>query len=160
MKKIIFVSGLAILLAGCNEGQVEEVSAAVETPDPEVKLDRVGDKKDCPGSNGPNIVIRYGDSNIEVTHKVEVKSNGRLILKLHPNQGPPQQEIDHNKTLITLAGKDAKSAWINASLLAPETSPEKVSEFEKNCEIADFMRDLMEHHCKGSRNSHFIIFYV
>ena len=105
MKNIILMAGAMILGTGC---------ASLAGPT----------NMDCEGANGPDIHIRYGDAKINVTNRVRVKPDGRLVIRLHPDR-KSEGKVDYKKLDITLEGKDAASQWINTTLNANEKNSSK-----------------------------------
>ena len=104
MRNLMILAGAVLLTAGC------------ETLGPT--------NMNCEGANGPDIHIRYGDSKIDVTHKVKVKPDGRLVLRLHPD-AKSDEKVDYKKLDISLVGKDANSQWINTTLNAGDKNSSK-----------------------------------
>ena len=82
------------------------------------------DIKECPGANGPDIKIEYGDSKIDVSHKVRVARDGRLVLKMEPDNSS-DEGIVYKDLDIYLIGKDPKSKWLNRRLNAGESNTKK-----------------------------------
>lgn len=104
MKNLMMLAGAVLLAAGCASAGPTNM--------------------DCEGANGPDIHIRYGDSKIDVTHKVKVKTDGRLVLRLHPD-AKSDEKVDYKKLDISLEGKDANSQWINTTLNAGDKNSSK-----------------------------------
>lgn len=71
--------------------------------------------KECPGANGKDVTIRYGDSRIEVTYKVNVKQDEKVVLKLQPENNAASG-TDYDEVEIELKGKTANDNWINRKL--------------------------------------------
>ena len=97
MKMMLMIAVLALLGTGCAAG-IESI--------------------DCPGPNKTDITIRYGDSKIMVTNRVEVERDGRLVLKLQADRG-------YENAVVTLTGKDPQAAWIEAELKETEKNTPK-----------------------------------
>lgn len=112
MSRIIPVVTVSFLVAGCAASPVVHGPATGQTI------------VECPGSNGPDMHIRYGDSKIEVTHKVKAKSDGKLVIRMHPSN-QSDQGIDYDTLDITLVGKDSASNWLTRTLNASEQNSKK-----------------------------------
>jgi len=108
MKRIIFSVTAALLVAGCP---------ATNTPTPVLY-------KTCPGSNGPDVTIKYGDSYITVTDKVTVKDDGKIVLKLFPQNNPPGS-MDYKNLEIELKGKTATDDWLDRKLKSTDANNNK-----------------------------------
>jgi len=81
--------------------------------------------KECEGSNGQDVTIKYGDSYIDVTYKVSVKQDEKIVLKLHP-QNNAESGTDYNSLDIHLIGETSKDQWLNRTLNANEGGAKKV----------------------------------
>jgi hypothetical protein len=81
--------------------------------------------KECEGSNGKDVTIKYGDSYIDVTYKVKVKQDEKIVLKLMP-QNNPESKVDYETLDIHLIGATAKDQWLNRTLSAKEGGAKKV----------------------------------
>lgn len=82
------------------------------------------DIKECPGSSGIDVTITYGDSYVSVTHKVSVKQDEKIVLKLKPEMnavsGTNYQDLE-----IELAGKKQKDKWLDRKLRASDSNSKK-----------------------------------
>ncbi len=82
------------------------------------------DIKECPGSNGKDVTIKYGDSYVTVTHKVSVKQDEKIVLKLKPEMnavsGTNYQDLE-----IELVGKKQKDKWLDRKLRASDANSKK-----------------------------------
>jgi hypothetical protein len=81
---------------------------------------------ECPGANGPDMHIWYGDSKINVTNRVKTTSDGKLVIKLHPDNSS-DEGIDYSTLDITLVGKDSASNWLTRTLNASEQNTKKAT---------------------------------
>jgi hypothetical protein len=70
--------------------------------------------------------IWYGDSKIQVTNKVTAKSDGKLVIKMHPDNSS-DEGIDYGTLDITLVGKDSASNWLTRTLNASEQNTKKAT---------------------------------
>lgn len=107
MKTLVMVM-LAIALASC--------SFTRPLSGPEV----LSKATQCKNKKNKDIVIRYGDSMIEVTPKVDAnkKDNDRLLIELKPKTG-------YESVVIEIRGKNQKSQWINMSIAADQANNRK-----------------------------------
>ena len=80
---------------------------------------------DCEDANGVDVHLRYGDSSIQITHKIKVKQEEAIILKLHPQQNPPS-DTNYNDLEIKLIGEKFKDKWLNKTLKASDDSSKKI----------------------------------
>ena len=80
---------------------------------------------DCEDANGVDAHLRYGDSSIQITHKIKVKQEEAIILKLHPQQNPPSG-TNYNDLEIKLIGEKFKDKWLNKTLKASDGSSKKI----------------------------------
>jgi hypothetical protein len=71
--------------------------------------------KECPGANGKDVTIRYGDSRIEVTYKVNVNQDEKVVLKLHPENNAASG-VNYDDLEIELKGKTSQDDWIDRKL--------------------------------------------
>lgn len=81
---------------------------------------------ECPGANGPDMQIWYGDSKIRVTHKVTAKPDGKLVIKMHPDN-TSAEGVDYGTLDIALIGKDSASSWLSRTLNASEQNTKKAT---------------------------------
>lgn len=109
MQKIICLLIIAALAAGC-------------APSKPKKSDPV---KECEGSNGKDVTIKYGDSYIDVTYKVNVKQDEKIVLKLQPQNNAASGK-DYKALDIYLIGETNKDTWINRALNANDGSKQKI----------------------------------
>lgn len=80
---------------------------------------------DCEDANGVDAHLRYGDSSIQITHKIKVKQEEAIILKLHPQQNPPSG-TNYDDLEIKLIGEKFKDKWLNKTLKASDGSSKKI----------------------------------
>lgn len=82
------------------------------------------DITECPGSNGIDVIIKYGDSYMTVTHMVSVEQDEKIVLKLKPEMnaasGTNYQDLE-----IELAGKKRKDKWLDRKLRASDSNSKK-----------------------------------
>lgn len=79
---------------------------------------------ECPGANGPDLKIWYGDAKIRVTNKVTAKQDGKLVIKMHPDASS-DNGVDYKTLNISLIGKDAQSSWLTRTLNSTELASKK-----------------------------------
>ena len=65
---------------------------------------------------------RYG---VPITHKITVKQEEAIILKLHPQQNPPSG-TNYDDLEIKLIGEKFKDKWLNKTLKASDGSSKKI----------------------------------
>ena len=69
----------------------------------------------CGGTSGfPATHIKYGDSQIVVQAKSNVRVDREFHFKLMPDR-KPGDPVDYRDVLVTVSGKDAASSWISGS---------------------------------------------
>lgn len=112
MTKMLILTVVSAVLGGCNH--------MIVSPGP----DTGKTIKECPGASGPDLKISYGDANISVTNKVTAKQDGRLVIKMHPDN-TSDNGVDYKTLNISLIGKDAKSSWLTRTLNATESASKK-----------------------------------
>jgi hypothetical protein len=81
--------------------------------------------KECEGSNGKDVTIKYGDSYIDVTYKVNVKQDEKIVLKLAPQNNAASGK-DYKALDIQLIGENKKDEWLNRTLNANDGSKRKI----------------------------------
>jgi hypothetical protein len=81
--------------------------------------------KECEGSNGKDVTIKYGDSYIDVTYKVKVKQDEKIVLKLQP-QNNSESGVDYKALDIHLIGETSKDSWLSRTLNANEVGAKMV----------------------------------
>ena len=108
--KTLFIATLAIVLAGC--ATTYSVSTPIRAYHPE----------ECKGKNAKDLVIKYGDSKIDVTNKVKVKKSDKelLVIVLDPDK-KSEENVNYEELVIHITGKDNKSSWINWSIAYKQT---------------------------------------
>jgi hypothetical protein len=80
----------------------------------------------CTGSNGKDITIRYGDSRIDVTHKVNVnKADEKIVLKLQPENNPASGK-DYKTLQIRIEGKTPDAGWLDRWVAHSDPADKKV----------------------------------
>ena len=103
-----------LLLSACSQMEV--------VPGPADGLDIV----ECPGANGPDIKIWYGDAHVKVTNSVRTNSDGKVVIKMFPDH-TSDNGVNYETLNISLIGKDAKSAWLTRTVNSTESSTNKVT---------------------------------
>ena len=111
MTGIIFA---AFLFSACNQTML--------VPGPADGVDIV----ECPGSEGPDIRIHYGDAHIKVTNRVSTTSDGKVVIKMFPDH-TSDNGVNYETLNISLIGKNAKSAWLTRTVNATESASKKVT---------------------------------
>jgi len=112
MIKIVAVITAGFLIAGCPATPLVPGPATGQVIN------------ECPGANGPDMHIWYGDSKIRVTNKVTANSDGKLVIKMHPDNSSAEG-IDYGTLDISLIGKDSTSNWLTRTLNASEQNSKK-----------------------------------
>jgi len=84
------------------------------------------DVPECPGAEGPDIKIWYGDAHIKVTNRVTAKSDGKVVIKMIPDH-TSDNGVNYETLNISLIGKDAKSAWLTRTVNSTESASKKVT---------------------------------
>ena len=110
IKKIALVAGCT-MLAGCPANPPVDASMNPGvTPPPAVG------PASCTQPTGPKprIIIKYGDSSIEVTHKIKSKQNNYFELRLDPSNSSADP-VDFTTMNVFLIGADAKSQWLSGT---------------------------------------------
>jgi hypothetical protein len=105
-KKLLLLVMAGVVLAGCET------------------FPEVADIKECEGSNGHDIKIRYGDSKIEVTNKVTVKQDEKLVIKFQPDNSSDEGR-NYGTLDIFLIGKEAKDKWLNRKVNSNDENNKK-----------------------------------
>ena len=80
---------------------------------------------ECPGSNGRDVTIKYGDSYIDVTYKVKVKQDEKIVLVLKP-QNNAESGVDYKALDIRLIGETTKDRWLSRTLNDNDGESKKV----------------------------------
>ena len=93
MGSLISVLAIAILSTGC---------AAINAVD-------------CSNANGVDMQIWYGDSSIKVSHRIKVKQEDAIVIKLHPQMSAPSG-TDYKNMTIKIRGEKQKDAWLNKDI--------------------------------------------
>lgn len=95
MKNTLLVGFAAIVISGCASQKAFTTT--------------------CGGTSGFSAThIKYGDSQIVVKPKSNVRANREFHFKLQP-QIKRDDPVDYRDALVTVAGKDAASSWISGS---------------------------------------------
>ena len=97
-------------------------SSAALVPSPADGLD----VPECPGAQGPDIKIWYGDAHIKATNRVTAKSDGKVVIKLYPDN-TSDNGVNYETLNISLIGKNAKSAWLTRTVNSTESASKKVT---------------------------------
>jgi len=79
----------------------------------------------CPGSNGKDIKIKYGDGYIEVDWKKQVKQDEKIVFKLDPENNPSSGK-DYEHLTISIIGKRAKDAWLTRNMAESDSAEQKI----------------------------------
>jgi len=87
-------------------------SAAMLAACADLNMRPPGQIKSCPGSNGKDIRIRYGDGYIEVDWKQTVKQDEKIVFDLHPQNNPPSG-INYKDMTISIIGKTTDDSWLD-----------------------------------------------
>lgn len=66
----------------------------------------------CTTNSSSMIVIKYGDSSIEVTHKINVKKNKFFKLRLNPSNSSADP-VDYKTMNVYVFGSTTDAAWLN-----------------------------------------------
>ncbi len=90
MKKMILIIAAASLCACAQPGKF-------------VYKDR---PNNCDGKGKVDLFIKYGDSKIDVTPKIEVGQTGEITVMLKPDKG-------YENTPVTVEGKTPNDSWLN-----------------------------------------------
>jgi hypothetical protein len=104
----------ALLLSACNQTML--------VPGPADGIDI----PECPGAQGPDIKIWYGDSHIKVTNRVSAKSDGKVVIKMFPDN-TSDNGVNYETLNISLIGKDAKSSWLTRTMNSTESASKKAT---------------------------------
>ena len=108
MKRLLMLAGAVLLTAGCET------------------FPEVADIQDCPGANGKDVTIEYGDSKIVVTHKVTAKQDEKVVFKLKPDN-QSDEGVDYNDLEILVVGETRDSKWLNRKLRASDSNNKKTT---------------------------------
>lgn len=106
MKNPTLLTPAIILLAGCAQ------------------FPEVADITDCPNAGGNDVKIDYGDSKIEVTHKVKAGRKEKVVFKLNPDN-QSDEGVDYDELEIMVVGKTPNSKWLNRKFKASDTNNRK-----------------------------------
>ncbi len=106
MKNKLLPIAAGILLAGCAQ------------------FPEVADIKECPGAGGNDVKIDYGDSKIDVTHKVRPRQDEKVVFKLNPDN-QSDEDVDYDELEIMIVGKTPDSKWLNRKFKASDTNNNK-----------------------------------
>lgn len=95
-------------------------------------------ENNCDGKGKVDLDVKYGDSKIVVTPKVDISQGGEIIVRLKPDKG-------HENTKVIFDGKTAADNWLDKEMtygdgkkqilicVKQEQAP---GEYEYNVEIA------------------------
>jgi hypothetical protein len=67
---------------------------------------------ECATNSASMIVVKYGDSRIEVTHRINVKKNKFFKLRLDPSNSSADP-VDFTTMNVYLFGSTADAQWLN-----------------------------------------------
>lgn len=90
MDRVISVLAIALFSTGC--GTINTV--------------------ECPDANGIDMQIWYGDSSIKVSHRIKVKQDEAILIKLHPEMNAPSG-TDYKNMTIDIRGEKPKDKWLD-----------------------------------------------
>lgn len=108
MKQTILLLAGSLLLAGCET------------------FPEAADILDCPGAEGKDVTIEYGDSKIVVTHKVTAKQDEKVVFKLKPDN-QSDEGVDYKDLEILVVGETRDSKWLNRKLKASDSNNKKTT---------------------------------
>jgi hypothetical protein len=112
MNKLIVIFAAVSVLVGCATTQ--------QAPTP----------RDCDGPNGVDLAITYGDAELKVRYRIQVRKQNekiRLMLTPKPSQNPPNGSgIDYRNVTVRLRGKTANDSWLDRDVSANDPSDEKI----------------------------------
>ena len=97
MSRIILILTMVIFATGC-----ETVSTV-----------------DCDDANGVDMQIHYGDSSIKVSHRIKVKREDAILIKLHPQMNAPSG-TDYKNMEIEIRGEKPKDRWLNKKITSTD----------------------------------------
>ena len=106
MIKTIALIGACMLVAGCPATPVD----VGENPGTGPSL--VMPPPTCTQGPASTITVKYGDSKIDVTHKVKVKKNKFLKLTLNPDNSS-QEPVDYKSMNVYLFGNTPDAKWLD-----------------------------------------------
>jgi len=95
MKKIIVIAISASLCACVTPGQFYSTNSTNQ----------------CNGKGKVDLDVRYGDSKIDITPKIDVGQGGEIIVRLKADKG-------YENTKVTFHGKAANDDWLNKEMTA------------------------------------------
>jgi hypothetical protein len=95
MKKIIVIAISASLCACATPGQFYGTNSTNQ----------------CDGKGRVDLDVRYGDSKIDITPKIDVGQGGEIIVRLKADKG-------YENTKVTFDGKTANDDWLNKEMTA------------------------------------------
>jgi len=93
MKNIIVMAIAASLCACVTPGQFYSLTSTNQ----------------CNGKGKVDLEVKYGDSKIVVTPKIDVGQGGEIIVKLKADKG-------YENTKVTFDGKTANDGWLNKEM--------------------------------------------
>ena len=93
MKKIILIL-VALTLCSCAP---EGSFYAKNTPN------------DCDGTGKADLKVKYGDSKIDVTAKIEIGRTGQILIMLKPDN-------NHRSTKVIFDGKTSNDDWLDKEM--------------------------------------------
>lgn len=115
MGRLISVLAIAILSTGC--GTINTV--------------------DCPDANGVDMQIWYGDSSIEVSHRIKVKQDDAIVIQLHPKMGAPGGP-DYKNMTIEIRGEHQKDKWLNKEVKSTDDKKTRTICIKEDQEPGDY----------------------
>jgi len=93
MKNILVIAITASLCACATPGKFYSVNSANQ----------------CNGKGKVDLEVRYGDSKIDVTPKIDVGQGGEIIVRLKADKG-------YENTKVIFKGKTANDDWLNKEM--------------------------------------------
>ena len=95
MKKTILILSTAAMVACAPPGKFVNTNSA----------------NNCNGKGQVDLFVKYGDSKIDVTPKIDVGQGGEIIVKLKADKG-------FENTKVTFDGKTANDNWLDKVMTA------------------------------------------
>ena len=112
MTRKIAILSLCVLLAACETMATGPDGAA--GPTGPSSQDDVQAPDECTTNSSSIIVVKYGDSSIEVTHRINVKKNKFFKLRLNP-ENTSADPVNYKIMNVYLFGSTSDAQWLNGS---------------------------------------------
>ena len=106
MIRTIAVLAACVMVSGCEATPIDT------GVNPGTGPDLVVPPPNCTQGPVSQITIKYGDSKIEVTHKVKVKKSNFLKLTLNPDNSS-QEPMDYKTLNVYLFGTTPDAQWLD-----------------------------------------------